>query len=70
MPRPAIADSRCSTVETLTPFAVSVVDSVVSPTFSGQAFMQTGSGSIHAPEHHAVVDRRRTQGQVHLLASV
>ena len=41
MPRPAMADIRCSTVEILTSFQVRDVDIVVSPTFSALAFIST-----------------------------
>ena len=47
IPNPAIADKRCSTVETFTSLAIKVVDKVVSPTFSGQALISTeGSTSV------------------------
>src|SRR3569623_1041903 len=45
MPRPANADSRCSTVEMRTSPSISDVDKVVSPTFSARARISTG-GSI------------------------
>ena len=35
-----MADNKCSTVETFTLFEIKVVDKVVSPTFSGQAFIE------------------------------
>ena len=43
MPSPAKAESRCSIVETLTSPWISVVPSVVSPTFSAVACMSTDS---------------------------
>src|SRR3569623_15707 len=42
MPRPANADSRCSTVEMRTSPSISDVDKVVSPTFSARARISTG----------------------------
>src|SRR5690625_167262 len=41
MPSPAMADSRCSTVETRTSPRTKVVDRVVSPTFSARAGIST-----------------------------
>jgi hypothetical protein len=41
IPKPAIAERRCSTVETFIFFEISVVDKVVSPTFFGHALIST-----------------------------
>ena len=41
IPSPAIADSRCSTVDIFTSFQVKDVDIVVSPTFSALALIST-----------------------------
>ncbi|MNP56607.1 hypothetical protein D3C76_1513460 [compost metagenome] len=47
MPRPAMAESRCSTVSTLTSPLTRVVDMVVSPTFEARAGISTtGSRSV------------------------
>ena len=47
IPKPLIADIRCSTVEILTPSFTKVVDKVVSPTLEAFASMATiGSRSI------------------------
>ena len=42
IPKPAIADNKCSTVDTRTSPLVKVVESIVSPTFSAIAFISTG----------------------------
>ena len=69
MPMPAMADSRCSTVEILTPSLISVVDSVVSPTFSALAGIHLAF-QIDAAEHDTCVDWSGPQGQVDLLTRV
>ena len=70
IPRPANADSRCSTVETRDSPLPRVVPSMVSPTFSAVARMSTMLRQIGAPEDDALIRVGRAQGHEHLLAGV
>ena len=70
MPRPAIAESRCSIVATRTSPLTSVVDRRVSPTFSQQRADFHRSVEIGAAEHDAGIRRRGPQGHVHLVTGV
>ena len=59
IPRPANADSRCSTVETRHSPLTSVVPSIVSPTFVGVRPDVHRVRQVGAPEHDARIRRRR-----------
>ena len=69
-PKPAKADSKCSTVEILTSPRCNVVPIVVSPTFCGMRLDVHRLVEIGAAEHDARIRRRRTQRHEDLLPRV
>ena len=69
MPKPANADSRCSTVAIRALSLTSEVDSWVSPTFCGQALISIGSGRS-TRRNTMPASGRGPQRQIDLIAGM